>query len=325
MKELENKAVNNKMKIMFVEGENENIIKAAAKSLKREVCTPMLVGRYEVILDTCTKLGINCSDFTIVNSDLYDTESWVEEFYSENTIYSKKKLTRLLKNPLYFSMMALKYNKCEGVIGGIDYTTSEVVMAGQIILGLEDNVSTVSSYFIMDIPNYQSKVGSLIVLSDGGVCVDPTSEELGDIALTTAKSVKQILGWEPRVAFLSYSTDGSGMSEQTNKIVEALEYSKKKAPNLCVDGEFQLDAAISPEVASKKVKRKSSVAGQANILILPDLNSGNILYKGIQRFAGAKAYGPLLQGFKKPLYDLSRGSSVEDIYGVIVIMSSSFI
>lgn len=318
------KVENKKMKIMFPEGENEIIIQAVARGLEKGLCSSILVGRYEAISEICKKYDINCSELTIVSADDYDTATWIDQFLSESSIYSKKKLTRLMKNPLYLSMLALKYGECEGVICGIDNTTSDVILAGQIVLGLEDNISIASSYFIMDIPHYKGEEGSLIVLADGGVCIAPTPEELGDIAISTANSVEKSLGWEPRVAFLSYSTDGSGMSDQTKKIVEAVEYTKNKADGLQVDGEFQLDTAISPEVAAKKVKRESTVAGRANVLILPDLNAGNILYKAIQRFAGAKAYGPLLQGFKEPLFDLSRGSSVEDVYGVIVIMCATF-
>jgi phosphate acetyltransferase len=173
----------------------------------------------------------------------------------------------------------------------------------------------------MDIPDFSGPDGHLLIFADVAINPEPTSEQLADIAVASARSAKKLLNWEPRIAMLSFSTKGSASHPLANKVIRAVELVKNRIPELAIDGELQADAALIPEIASRKVKGNSPVAGKANILIFPDLNSANIGYKLVQRLAGAKTYGPILQGFAKPVSDLSRGASIDDIYSAIVLMA----
>ena len=176
-----------------------------------------------------------------------------------------------------------------------------------------------SSFFIMVIPNSQYGENGVLIYADAGVNEEPTATQLAEIALASADSARTLLGWQPRVAMLSFSTKGSAVHALVDKVIEATKIAKERAPDLLIDGELQADTALVPEIARRKIKGESDVAGKANILIFPDLNAGNIAYKLTQYLAHAEAYGPLLQGFAKPVNDLSRGASVEDIVGVTAI------
>jgi phosphate acetyltransferase len=204
--------------------------------------------------------------------------------------------------------------KADGLVAGIDLTSRQVILGARDHFGLQPGLKTFSSCFLMDLPN-----GQVITLADCATCKRPTAQQLTDIVLSTAATVHQVLQVEPKVALLSFSTHGSGGHDDSiDLIAETLKSVKAKSPQLAVDGELQLDAALLPAIASKKAP-DSPLKGQANVLICPDINSGNILYKAVEHLAGAHAYGPILQGFAKPVNDLSRGSSVEDIYGVILV------
>jgi phosphate acetyltransferase len=210
-------------------------------------------------------------------------------------------------------------NEANCMVAGLSHTTGEVIMASELIIGLSEGISTVSSMGIMDIPGYEGPEGSLLAIADCAVCPAPGSNELADIAISTADTVKSLMDWEPRVALLSFSTKGSAGHERVDMVLKALEIVQKRRPDILIDGELQLDSAIVPEVAARKIPGGSPVAGRANVLIFPDLESGNIGVKLVQRFAHAVAYGPLLQGFAKPVSDLSRGAPVEEIIGAITM------
>jgi phosphate acetyltransferase len=206
------------------------------------------------------------------------------------------------------------------MVAGLSHTTGEVIMASEMIIGLQEGISTVSSMGIASIPGYKGPEGNLLGFADCAVCPAPEPNELADIAISTADTVHSLMGWEPRVALLSFSTKGSASHELTDKVLKALEMARERRPDLLIDGELQLDSAIIPEVAAKKVPGDSPVAGRANILIFPDLNAGNIGVKLVQCFAKAVAYGPMLQGFAKPVSDLSRVAPVEEIVGAITMV-----
>jgi phosphate acetyltransferase len=211
----------------------------------------------------------------------------------------------------------LARGEVDGMVAGIDYTTRDVILATRDHVGMAAGNKTFGSLFVMEFPD-----GRLLVLADGGVTKNPTAEQLADIVILTHDAAASILPDQPRVAMLSFSTFGSGgRDDSITKIQDAISLVKERRPDIIIDGEMQLDTAVNAEIGAKKAP-DSPVAGRANVLITPDLNSGNILYKSIQQFGGAHAYGPVLLGFAKPVSDLSRGSTVNDVYGCIKIVAA---
>lgn len=232
---------------------------------------------------------------------------------------SAKGLERRLRSPLNLGAFLVAAGEADALVAGIQRTTQDVILAALTFIGMQEGISTPSSLMLMRVPGYEGPEGSLIVFADCGVSVAPDAEDLAGIALATAHSARVLLKWEPRVAMLSFSTKGSGEHESIARVIEAVRIARERDPQLLIDGELQLDAAIVPAVAARKVPDESPVAGRANILIFPDLNSGNIACKCVQRFAGADAFGPFLQGFAKTVSDLSRGSTVDDVIGASVM------
>jgi phosphate acetyltransferase len=207
----------------------------------------------------------------------------------------------------------------DAMVAGAVTATATVIQAGVLTVGLAKGINTPSSFFVMIVPDFQGQSDKKFVFADCAVNIEPNPEQLADIALASAASAEKLLGEEPRIALLSFSTKGSASHVCVDKVLQAFEIIKSKNPQLAVDGELQADSAIIPAVAAKKIKTESAVAGKANVLIFPDLDSGNIAYKLTQYLAKAKAIGPFLQGFAKPVSDLSRGASVDDIVSTAVI------
>ncbi|MGE0613329.1 MAG: phosphate acyltransferase, partial [Hyphomicrobiales bacterium] len=226
---------------------------------------------------------------------------------------------RLVQKPLYFGAMMVREGRADAMVAGDSIPTRRVIEAAMMTVGLADGVRTPSSFFLMIVPNFLGQGPKPFLFADCGFNVDPTAEELADIALVSAASAGPLLPEPPRVAMLSFSTRGSASHPRVEKVTRALALARERAPDLLIDGEFQVDAALTPAVAATKVREPSRVAGRANILIFPDLDSGNIGYKLTQYMAGARAIGPILQGFRKPVCDLSRGAMVEDIIAAAVI------
>jgi phosphate acetyltransferase len=315
------KAKLNPQKVVFPEATNEKMMQAAYETGKEGLIKPILVGDAEELKALCKERGYETDVFTIV--DIHEEtykQKLIEDYVAlPNALLKEKALRRRMENPLYYAMIMQAVDEAEVTFAGIDNTTGDVLLAGQMIIGLQSGISTISSIGLCDIPGFEGSEGSLLAVGDSAVCTNPTAEQLADIAISACDTVKSLLDWDPRCAMISYSTLGSGQGELIDKVVEALHIAQEKRPDLNIDGEFQLDAAIKPEVAAKKVTRESKVAGKANVLIWPDLNVGNTSVKLIQTFGHANAYGPMIQGFNKVLCDCSRGAPVSEIKGNIVI------
>ena len=315
------RAKENPRKVAFPEAMNEKMMQAAYETGKEGYIIPVLVGNGSEIREAVRERGYEESVFTIVDiSEEEYKKTLIDKYVAlPQTILKEKALNRRMQNPLYYAMVMQAVEEADVTFAGIDNTTGDVLLAGQMIIGLKEGISTVSSIGLCDIPGFSGSEGSLLAIGDSAVCTNPDANQLADIAISACDTVKALLEWEPRCAMVSYSTLGSGQGELIDKVVEAVRLANEKRPDLAIDGEFQFDAAISPAVAEKKVKRESKVAGKANVVIWPDLNVGNVGVKLIQQFGHADAYGPMLQGFNKVVCDCSRGAPVSEIKGNIVI------
>ena len=315
------RAKENPRKVAFPEAMNEKMMQDAYETGKEGYIIPVLVGSGSEIREAARERGYEESVFTIVDiSEEEYKKTLIDKYVAlPQTILKEKALNRRMQNPLYYAMVMQAVEEADVTFAGIDNTTGDVLLAGQMIIGLKEGISTVSSIGLCDIPGFSGSEGSLLAIGDSAVCTNPDANQLADIAISACDTVKALLEWEPRCAMVSYSTLGSGQGELIDKVVEAVRLANEKRPDLAIDGEFQFDAAISPAVAEKKVKRESKVAGKANVVIWPDLNVGNVGVKLIQQFGHADAYGPMLQGFNKVVCDCSRGAPVSEIKGNVVI------
>lgn len=315
------KAKSNPQKVVFPEALNEKMMPAAFEAGNEGYIYPILVGNKAEIEQAIQERGYDLSVFTVV--DMEDEEyrkTLIEKYIAlPDTRLKEKALNRRMQDKLQFAMVMQAVGDADVTFAGIDYTTGDVLLAGQMIIGLKPGIATISSIGLCDIPGFEGSEGSLLAVGDSAVCTNPNAQQLASIAISACDTVKSLLDWQPRCACVSYSTLGSGQGELIDKVTEAVKIANELRPDLAIDGEFQLDAAISPSVAAKKVKRESKVAGKANVVIWPDLNVGNVAVKLIQQFGHADAYGPMLQGFKKVVCDCSRGAPVSELKGNIVI------
>lgn len=321
IEEMKVKAKKNIKTIVLPEATDERVLEAADIILKEGFANIILVGDENQILNIANEKGFDLSKAKIVNPTESNTyEEYVETFYELRKLkgIDINKAKEMIKDPVYFAMMMVKQGDCDGLVSGAIHSTADTLRPALQILKTAPNTKLVSAFFLMVVPNCEYGEKGTFVFSDCGLNPNPNAEELSEIAISSAKSFEQLVGKTPRVGMLSFSTYGSAKSDSTEKVVEATNLVKEKMPDLLVDGELQLDAAIIPEVAKSKAPG-SSVAGYANTLIFPNLDAGNIGYKLTQRLAKAEAYGPLCQGIAKPVNDLSRGCSAQDIVGVVAI------
>ncbi|MEM3389764.1 MAG: phosphate acyltransferase [Thermoproteota archaeon] len=307
-------------RIILLDGEDERVIKASYLAVREKIAEPILFGKKVVINEKAKQIGVDLAGIEIVEQFPPEKLLHYSKLYSEIRGISSHLAEKIIKKPIIFGALMVRADDADGIVGGATYTSAEFIAAMQLVIGIREGVSVPSSFFIMDIPGFKGGENGKLIYADAAFNPDPNPEELADIAIMTALSAKMLLNWHPRVAMLSFSTKGSAVHPKVDKVIRATEIAKSKAPpGVDIDGELQADAAIVPEVAKKKIKEESAVAGKANILIFPDLDSANIAYKLTQWTANAGAYGPILQGFNKPASDLSRGATVEDILGVIAI------
>lgn len=305
--------------IALAEGEEERIIVAASRIADMQMAKLTLIGDEKKIAAKCP--DVDLTGVEIFNPDKKDLSKYADLLYELRKAkgMEKAEAAKLVHNPLYLGALMVKSGEVDGMVAGSVNSTGDVLRPALQIIKTAPGIKTVSSCFIMVLPEF-SKYGEngVMVFGDCAVNPNPTAEQLADIAIASASSAKNIAGIHPKVAMLSFSTMGSAKHELVDKVTEAVKIAKKAAPELELDGELQLDAAIVESVAKLKAPG-SKVAGRANVLIFPDLQAGNIGYKLVQRLAGAEAVGPICQGFNKPVNDLSRGCSADDVVNVVAM------
>ena len=323
IEEIKNRAKEDKKTIILPEAEDKRVLEAASKVIKQGFAKVILLGDEEKIKEDSSKNKIDLDGVDIINPLTSDKkEEYKQKLYElrKNKGMTLKQAEELLKEPIYFGMMMLKdeNSKADGLVSGAAHSTANTLRPALQILKTKPGTKLVSAFFVMCVPDCEYGENGTFIFGDSGLNQNPTADELSEIAISSSKSFEQLVRKEAKVAMLSYSTKGSAKSELTEKVIEATKLVKEKETNLMVDGELQLDAAIVPEIAASKAP-DSPLKGEANVLIFPDLDAGNIGYKLVQRLAKAEAYGPLCQGIAKPVNDLSRGCSADDIVGVVAI------
>ena len=316
------KAKQNPKRVALPECEADKTLLAARRVLDDGIGTPVLVNDPAVIRETAERVGVSLEGMEIVDITDEAARDAVIARYMQypKLMLSEKGCKRKMKNPMYYAMIMEAAGDVDCTFCGHVNTTGDVLIAAQQTIGMQDGVDVPSIFALTEIPGFEGPEGNKIALADCGLNAEPAPDELASIAIATCDNIKALMGWEPRCAFLSFSTLGSGTAASVDKINEAIRIAQERRPDLAIDGEFQLDAAIIPAVAEKKIKRESKVAGKANILIFPELNAANIGIKMIQIFGKGKGYGHTLSGFYKPVADSSRGSSVEEIVGDIAMV-----
>ena len=318
---IKQRAKQNIKTIILPEAEDKRVLEAASKVIAQGFAKVILIGNKEQVEKDSKENNIDLSGVEIIDiKSSTKKQEYAQKLFELRQAkgMTKEEASKLIEEPIYFGMMMLKNGEADGLVSGAAHSTSNTLRPALQILKTAPNTKLVSAFFVMCVPNCEYGEHGTFIYGDSGLNQNPNADELSEIAISSAKSFKSLVEAEPKVAMLSYSTNGSAKSELTEKVIEATKLVKEKAPDLLVDGELQVDAAIIPEVSKSKAPG-SPIEGNANVLIFPDLNAGNIGYKLTQRLAKAEAYGPLCQGIAKPVNDLSRGCSSDDIVGVVAI------
>jgi phosphate acetyltransferase len=321
LQKIRQRAAENLQHIILPEGEDSRTVQAAEMCVKDKIAKVTVLGNEEKIRESAAQTGANLNGVEILDHRKSSEFGRIAQFYHE--LRRAKGVTleeaeQTVKDPLYFGNLLVKLGKADGSVAGATNTTAHTVAAALRCVGVQAGFKIVSSFFLMVVPDKTFGTNGAMIYADCGVVIDPNATELAEIAIASADSCRALLGVEPKVAMLSFSTKGSAKHQSLDKIIEAVKVVRVRKPDLEVDGELQADAALVQSVGQSKAPG-SSVAGQANVLIFPDLNAGNIAYKLTERLTGGTAIGPILQGLDKPCNDLSRGCKAEDIVDAVAI------
>lgn len=319
IEQIKEKAKKNLKTIILVESEDQRVLEAAVEATQEKIAKIILLGSEEKSKAVCPNLDYSAIEF--INPETYPKfDEFVEQFYELrkhkgiDMDFARKAVSDLTT----FGMLLLKNDLADGLVSGAVNSTADTLRPALQILRTKEGCKLVSAFFAMDTVMKDLGENGLFIFADSGLNEDPSAEQMAEIAIASAESFEFLSGAEAKVAFLSYSTYGSAKSYLTEKVQEAVKLAQEKAPNLCIDGELQVDAAVNPAVSERKAPG-NKIQGKANVFIFPNLDAGNIAYKLVQYLGGAEAYGPLLQGIAKPVNDLSRGCNKDDIKGVVAI------
>ncbi len=308
----------NPRRIVFPEGEDPRILEAAARARDLGIATPILIGDPDTLAAAAAEAGVDLAGIEITGRQDEARLAGYAEAYAAERDLKVSIAAKLVRKPLSFGGMMVASGDADGMVAGVASATASVIQAASLTIGFQEGISTPSSFFLMVIPECLGERDKVLVFADCAVTVQPDSRQLAEIGVAAGRNARDLLGIEPKIAFLSFSTKGSANHADIDKVAAAVDIARELDGTLAMDGELQGDAALVARVGSKKAP-DSTVAGHANVLVFPDLDAANIAYKLVQYLANAMAIGPILQGFRRPVNDMSRGATVDDLVNVTAI------